>query len=198
MKGTTHDGEKHVSFSNVQKFFKSDPLSAMGNLPSFGGAGKSPVLGTPDLGSFSVPDGSVPGSAPTHKDPNVQVGALFGTDKLELETLDPETRQVIKELLKRPVFRGDWATFEPEWDCYRGFWCKRMAPDLLAYVFCSCFPDEGNLYASLVRDAGWTYEQIYGVASTMVRAGCPANSWKTNGSQWTCPARELWPTTASG
>ena len=47
MKGTTHDGEKHVSFSNVQEFFKSDPLSAMGNFPSFGGAGKSPVLGTP-------------------------------------------------------------------------------------------------------------------------------------------------------
>ena len=42
-----------------------------------------------------------------------------------------------------------------------------MAPDLLAYVFCSCFPDEGNLYASLVRDAGWTYDQIYGVASTI-------------------------------
>ena len=42
-----------------------------------------------------------------------------------------------------------------------------MAPDLLAYVFCSCFPDEGNIYASLVRDAGWTYEQIYGVASTI-------------------------------
>ena len=75
----------------------------------------------PDLGSFSVPDGSVPGSAPTHKDPNVQVRALFGTDKLGLETLDPETRQVIKDLLKRPVFRGDWATFEPEWDRYRGF-----------------------------------------------------------------------------
>ena len=37
MKGTTHDGEKHVSFSNVQEFFKSDPLSAMGSLPSFGG-----------------------------------------------------------------------------------------------------------------------------------------------------------------
>ena len=111
MKSPTHDGEKHVSFSNVQEFFKSDPLSAMGNLPSFGGAGKSPVLGTPDLGSLSVPDDSVPDRAPTHKDPNVQVRALFGTDKLELETLDPETRQVIKDLLKRPVVRGDWATF---------------------------------------------------------------------------------------
>ena len=42
-----------------------------------------------------------------------------------------------------------------------------MAPDLLAYVFCSCFPEEGNSYASLVRDAGWTYEQIYNVASTI-------------------------------
>ena len=60
----------------------------------------------------------------------VHEGYMFGTDKLELETLDPETRQVIKDLLKRPVFRGDWATFEPEWDRYRGFWCKRMAPDL--------------------------------------------------------------------
>ena len=167
MKGTTHDGEKHVSFSNVQEFFKSDPLSPMGDLPSLRGAGKSPVLGTPDLGSCSVPDGSVPGSAPTHKDPKFQVRALFGTDKLELETLDPETRQLIKDLLSRAVFRGDWATFEPEWDRYRGFWCKGMAPDLLAYVFCSCFPDEGNLYASLVRDAGWTYDQIYGVASTI-------------------------------
>ena len=160
MKGTTHDGEKHVSFSNMQEFFKSDPLSAMGSLPSFGGAGNAPVLGTPDLGSFSVRDASVPGSSPTHKDPNVQVRALFGTDKLELETVDPETRPVIKDLLKRPVFRGDWATFEPKWDRYRGFWCKRMAPDLLAYVFCSCFPDEGKFYASVVRDAGWTYEQI--------------------------------------
>ena len=167
MKGTTHDREKHVSFSNVQEFFKSDPLSAMGSLPSFGGTGKAPVLGTPDLGSFSVPDCSVPGSAPTHKDPNVQVRVLFNTDKLGLETLDPETRQVIKDLPKRLVFRGDWATFEPEWDRYRGFCRKRMAPDLLAYVFCSCFPDEGNLYASLARDAGWTYEQIYSVASTI-------------------------------
>ena len=104
MKGTTHDGEKHVSFSNVQEFFNTDPISAMGSLPSFAGTGKAPVLGTPDLGSFSVPNGPVPGSAPTHKDPNVQVRALFGTNKLELETLDPETRQVIKDLLKRPVF----------------------------------------------------------------------------------------------
>ena len=71
MKGTTHDGEKHVSFSNLQEFFKSDPPSAMGSLPWFRGTGKAPVLGTPDLGSFSVPDGSVPGSAPTHKDSNV-------------------------------------------------------------------------------------------------------------------------------
>ena len=52
MKGTTHDGEKHVSFSNVQEFFKSDPLSAMSSLSSFGGTGKVPVLGTPDLGVF--------------------------------------------------------------------------------------------------------------------------------------------------
>ena len=167
MKDTTHDGEKHVSFSNVQEFFKSDPLSAMGSLPSSGDTGKAPVLGTPDLGSFSVPDGSKPGSAPYHKGPNVQVRALFGTDKLELETVDPETRQVIQDLLKRPVFWGDWATFDPDWDRYRGFWCKRTAPDLLAYVFCSCFPDRGNLFASLVRDAGWTYEQIYGVAFTI-------------------------------
>ena len=167
MKGTTHDGEKSVSFSNVQEFFKSDPLSAMGSLPSFGGTGKAPGLGTPDLGSVSVHDGSEPGSAPNHKGPNVQVRALSGTDKLELETLYPETRQVIKDLLQRRVFRGDLATFEPDWDRYRGLWCKRMAPDLLAYVFSSCFPDEGNLYASLVRDAGWRYEQIYGVASTI-------------------------------
>ena len=160
MKGTTHDGEKHLSLSNVQELFKSDPLSAMGSFPSSGGTGKAPVLGTPDLGSFSVPDDSEPCSAPTHKGPNVQVRALFGTDKFELETLDPETRQVIKDLLKKPVFRGEWATFEPDWDRYRGFRCKRMAPDLLAYVFCVCFPDEGNLYASLFRDAGWTYEQI--------------------------------------
>ena len=103
MKGTTHDGEKHVSFSNVQEFFKSDPLSAMGILPSFGGTGKAPVLGTADPGSFSVPDGSEAGSAPTHKDPNVQVRALFGTDKSELETLHAETRQVIKDLLKGGV-----------------------------------------------------------------------------------------------
>ena len=82
MKGTTHDGEKHVSFSNVQELFNSDTLSAMGSLPSFRGMGKAPVLGTPDLGSSSVPEGSEPGSAPTHKGPNVQVRALFGTDKL--------------------------------------------------------------------------------------------------------------------
>ena len=69
----THDGEKHVSFSNVQQFFKGDPLSAMGSLPSLGETGMAPVLGTPDLGSFSVPDSSKPGSAPAHKDPNVQV-----------------------------------------------------------------------------------------------------------------------------
>ena len=167
MKGTTHDGEKHVSFSNVQEVFKSDPLSATGSWPLFMGTGKAPVLGTPDLGSFSVPDGTAPGSTPTHKDLNVQVRALSGTDKLELETLDPVTRQVMKDLLKRPVFRVDWATLHPDWDRYRGFCCKRMAPDLLAYVFCSCFPHEGNLYASLVRDAGWTYEPIYGVASTI-------------------------------
>ena len=127
----------------------------------------APVLGTPGLGSSSVPDSSKPGSAPAHKDPSVQVRALFSTDKLELETLDPETRQVTKDLLKRPVFGGDWATFEPLWHRYRGIWCKRMAPDLLAYVLCSCFPDKGNLYASLVRDVGWTYEQIYNVASTI-------------------------------
>ena len=42
-----------------------------------------------------------------------------------------------------------------------------MAPDLLAYFFCSCFPDRGNLYASLVIDAVYTYEQIYIMASTI-------------------------------
>ena len=67
MKGTTHDGEMHVSFSNVQEFFKSDPLSVMGSLPSFGRTGKALVLGTPNLGSFSVPDGSEPGSDPPTK-----------------------------------------------------------------------------------------------------------------------------------
>ena len=77
------------------------------------------MLGAPDLGSFSVPDSSKPGSAPAHKDSNVQVRALFGTDKLELETLDPEPGQVMKDILKRPVFSGDWATFEPLWDHYR-------------------------------------------------------------------------------
>ena len=96
----------------------------------------APVLGPPDLGSFSVPDSSKTGSAPAHKDPNVQVRVLFGTDKLELGTLDPEAQQVMKDLLKRLVFSGDWATFEPLWDVYRGFWCKCMAPDLLAYVCC--------------------------------------------------------------
>ena len=39
MKGLTHDVEKHVSFSNVQEFLKSDLLSAMGSLPSFWGDG---------------------------------------------------------------------------------------------------------------------------------------------------------------
>ena len=159
IKGHIHDGEKHVSFSNV--------LSAMDSLPSLGETGMSPVLGTPDLRSFPVPDSSKPGSAPAHKDPNVQVPALFGTDKSGVETVDPETRQVMKDLLNRPVFSGHWATFELLWDRYRGLWCKRMAPHLLAYVFCSCFPDEGNIYASLVRDAGWTYEQIYNVSSTI-------------------------------
>ena len=69
-------------------------------------------LGTSDLGSASVPDSSKPGSARAHKDPNFEVRALFGTDKLELETPDPETLQVTKELLKTPVFGGDWAVFE--------------------------------------------------------------------------------------
>ena len=154
-------------FFNVQQFIKSDPLSAMGSLPLLGETGMAPVLAPAGLGSSSVPDCSKPGSAPAHKDPNVQVRALFRTDKLDLETLHPETRQVMKDLLKRPVFSGDWATFEPLWDRYREFRCKRMAPDLLAYLFCSYFPDERNLYASLVRDAGWTYEQIYNVASTI-------------------------------
>ena len=167
MKGNTHDGEKPVTSSTVHQFFKSDPLSSMGGLPSLGEARMAPVLGTRDLGSFSVPDTSKPGSAPAHKDPNVQVRALFGSDKLNSETLDPETQQVMEDLLKRPVFSGDWAKFEPLWDCYRGFCCKRMAPDFLAYVFCSCFPDEGNLWARLVRVAGLTYEQIYNAASTI-------------------------------
>ena len=72
----------------MRQFFKSEPLSAMGRLPSLGIA---PVLGTPDLGSFPVPESSKRGSALTHKDPNVQARAVFGTDKLELETLDPLT-----------------------------------------------------------------------------------------------------------
>ena len=42
-----------------------------------------------------------------------------------------------------------------------------MASDLLAHIFCSCFPDEGNLYASVLRDAGCTYEQIYNEASAI-------------------------------
>ena len=33
MKGNNHDGEKHVSVSKVQKYFKSDLLSAMGSFP---------------------------------------------------------------------------------------------------------------------------------------------------------------------
>ena len=73
----------------------------------------------------------------------------------------------MKSLLKRLVFSAHWAKFEPLWDRYRGFWCKRMAPDLLAYIFCSSFPDGGNLYVSLIRDTGWTDEQIYNVASTV-------------------------------
>ena len=125
----------------------------------------TPVLVTPDIGPFSLPDSSKPGSAPAHKDPNVQVWALFGTDKLASEILYLETRQVMKDLLKTLVFRADWVTFEPLWDRYRGFWCKRMVPDLLAYVFCSCFLDGGK--ASLARSAGWAYEQIYNVASTV-------------------------------
>ena len=107
MKGNTHDEEKHVKVSKVQQLFRSHPLSAMGSLPSLGEIGMAPVLGTPDLWSFSVPDSSKPGSAAAHKVPNVQVRAPFGTNKCELETLDPETRQVMKDLLKRPVFSGD-------------------------------------------------------------------------------------------
>ena len=61
MKGTTHDGEKHVRFSNVQELFKSDPLSAMGGLPSFGKMGKASVLGTPDL-YLIAPSPAVPPS----------------------------------------------------------------------------------------------------------------------------------------
>ena len=123
-----------MSFSNVQQFLQSDPLSAMGSLPLLGETQIASVLGLPNLGSFLVPDSSQPG-----KDPNFQVRALFGTDKLELQTLDPETRHVMKDLLKSPVYSGDWVTFKPLWDLYRGFWCKRMAPDLRAHVFCSCF-----------------------------------------------------------
>ena len=65
-KGNTHDGGKHVRFSNVQQFFKSDPLSAMRSLPSSGETGMAQVLHTPNLGSFSVPDSSKPVSAPAH------------------------------------------------------------------------------------------------------------------------------------
>ena len=75
----------------------------------------------------------------------------------------------MKDTLKRPVFSGDWAKFEPPWDRYGGFLLKRSALDLLAYIFCSCFPDEGNVYASLVQNACWTYEQMYSVASTIGR-----------------------------
>ena len=108
MNGYTHDGKKHVRVSNVRQFFKSDLLPAMGSLPSLGETGMAQVLGTPDLGSFSVPDSSKRGSTPAHKDRSVQVRAVFSRDKLELETLDPETGQVMKDLLKRPVFSGDW------------------------------------------------------------------------------------------
>ena len=147
MKGGPHDGEKHMSFPNVQQFFHSNPLSAMGSLPLFGETGTGQVLGMPAIGCFSVPDSSKAGSSLPHKDPNAQVGALFGTNKSELETLDPENRQGIKDLLKRPVFGGDWATFKPPKGHYRRLWCKRMAPDLLVYIFCSFFSDEEILYA---------------------------------------------------
>ena len=167
MNSTTHDGERHVRFSNMQQFFKNDPLSAMCILPSSGGTGMAPIWSTPDLRSYSVPESFKPGTAPTHKDPKVPVRALFGTDKFALETLDPETRQVIKDLLKRLVFSGDWVTFEPLGNRYTGFWCKDMAPDLLAYAFYAFFQDEGNLHASLLRFAGWTYEHIYNLDSTI-------------------------------
>ena len=48
MKGSTHDGDKHVSFSNVQQFLNSDHHSAMGSLPSLGETGMAPVPGPPD------------------------------------------------------------------------------------------------------------------------------------------------------
>ena len=89
MKGNTYDGETHVRFSNVQQFSKGDPLSAMGSLPSFGETGMAPVFGTPDLEYLSVPNSSEPGSAPANKIPNLQVRALFGTDKFELEIFRP-------------------------------------------------------------------------------------------------------------
>ena len=98
MKGTTHDGERYVSFCNMQQFFKSDPLSAMCSLPSSGGTGMAPIRGRPNLRSYSLPESSKPGTAPTDKDPNVHVRALFGTDELALETLDPESGQVIEDL----------------------------------------------------------------------------------------------------
>ena len=63
MKSNTNDGEKHGSFSNVQQFFKSDPLSALISLPLLGETGLARVLGTPNLRSFSVPDTSKAGSA---------------------------------------------------------------------------------------------------------------------------------------
>ena len=84
-------------------------------------------------------------------------------DRTEKENLDGETERIVKDHLKRPVYDVNWSTVDPLWQRYKGLWCSKMTPRVVAYVFCSCFPEEGLLYAQLVRDAGSTYEMVYGI-----------------------------------
>ena len=111
---------------------------------------------------YSIPLGVHGETSATEGEPEL-VRALFSMDRWDKESIDGETRKIVKDLLKQQAGDGNWSTFDPLWERYKGFWCSKMTPRMVAYIFRSCFPDEGPLYPQQVQDAGGTYEMFYGV-----------------------------------
>ena len=146
MQPESMDPKEHISFSEVRCFFSGSPVGGLSTLPSLGDGKPQTFVPLQQHHPYSIPLGVQEGTSATEGGPTWSRHCSPWTARTWKRWMGI-LRGSLKIFLKRTVYDGNWSSFDPLWQGSKGFWCSKITPRVLAYVFCSCFPDEGRLCA---------------------------------------------------